>query len=323
MRHHLPSALAFASLLVGMMPSIGLGQAEPPEGCFCLAEVGKVSPRMIQRGCSREKFPGQFYWSAICSSPDADGTIVVAPSILITDLWTIIPAGEGDCSVCEPAPPAGEFVGRGDERQLRASRAFGGPVEYPPDDFAGYGIVAFKGRPTLDRGRMFCEAYAATFATDQELVDHGIPTDRQMVTVWPIETELDAAAARDAETDAEACSIAVSQYGLLVAEDAIADANRADLAGTIGGLSGEGPFLLAWAPGEKKGERDVLVLVADLTNVATAEQARLDFLRWKEDIQQSPELWERGWSQRNVQTVIQRWADGRSQALLMLLGLAQ
>lgn len=112
MRRPLLSALALASLLAGT-PSVAPAQAEPPEGCFCLAEADRPLPQ-IQRGCSREKFPGQFYWSAICRYPDADGKIVVAPPILVTDRWTILRSGEGDCAICEPAPREGEIVPRGD-----------------------------------------------------------------------------------------------------------------------------------------------------------------------------------------------------------------
>ncbi len=129
--------------------------------------------------------------------------------------------------------------------RIRASRGFAGPDEYPPEDFAGYGIVVFDGRPESERGRMFCDAFAATFVTESVLTERGVPPSRQMVTVWPLASARAAEAAKNAATDAEACAVAVSAYGLLAAEDALAHAEAAILAGTPGDLSGRGPFLLA------------------------------------------------------------------------------
>jgi hypothetical protein len=200
---------------------------------------------------------------------------------------------------------------------VRASRTFAGPEEYPPDEFAGYGIVAFNLRPDAERGGVFCEAFRQALLTDAELEAAGVPVEHQMVTVWPVASTETAEAARADESDA--CAAAVADYNFAAGTFAIEEANRA---APDAPLTGPGPFLLAWSPGRTKGEADALVLAVDLSGVRTLEQARVEFLAWRDQIQRNPELWSSdGWSLETVRLTIQRWADRRADTVLSLLGI--
>lgn len=102
------------ALSVAVVPMSAGSQQEPPEGCFCWAEATQPMPQ-IQRGCSREKFQNQYYWRAICRYVDPTGEIVVAPSIMITNEWEILPADDPECAVCDPAPRNKATLPRGDD----------------------------------------------------------------------------------------------------------------------------------------------------------------------------------------------------------------
>jgi hypothetical protein len=216
-----------------------------------------------------------------------------------------------------PGMAAANGSANGTDFAVRASRTFAGPREYPPEDFAGYGIVAFNLRPDSERGGVFCEAFRQALLTDAELEAAGVPVEHQMVTVWPVASEETAAAARADEGDA--CAAAVADYDFAAATFAIEEANRAAPGAP---LTGPGPFLLAWSPGRTKGEADALVLAVDLSGVRTLEQARVEFLAWRDQIQRNPKLWSPdGWSLETVRLTIQRWADRRADTILSLLGI--
>jgi hypothetical protein len=83
-----------------------------------------------------------------------------------------------------------------------------------------------------------CRAYWATLV---ESSDAGVPHEKQMVTVWPIESEWVASRLSSENDMVEGCRLAVYLYDLKTAEIAIAQADRAR---TIV-LQGDGPYLLA------------------------------------------------------------------------------
>ena len=187
---------------------------------------------------------------------------------------------------------------------IHASRTFAGPGQYPPKDFAAYGIVAFPsraaGKDDVQRHKMICSSYVAGLpdVTEVQTQAHA-PIKTQMVTVWPIESNNEADRISAMPRD-RACPDAVSHYGLIKSKEAIAAALRASNAAFDGG----GPFLLAWSPAEKEGDRDALVLVSNLSDVTTTEQAREIFDRWSTDIQENPELWVKGWNSEKIKMVI-------------------
>lgn len=198
-----------------------------------------------------------------------------------------------------------------------ASREFAGPTEFPPQDFAAYGLVAFPQQANPERMEMFCEAYIGSFSTVATMSDRGIDKSEQMVTVWPLRT----ADAVSRSTRANMCSIATSEYGYSQARIAMAQAqNTEELTDGIENLSGRGPFLLAWSPGVAKNRADTIVLVANLSNSSTPEQAKADFSTWTRDIQMDKTLWRKGWNRERVRLAIQRWADRRPELILKLLG---
>jgi hypothetical protein len=95
------------------------------------------------------------------------------------------------------------------------------------------------------------------------------------------------------------CQIAVDDYGLVIAQQALKDA---ELTGRT--LNRAGPFLLAWSP---KGKQDALVLVSDLSDITTYEQAHERFLAWSRDIESDPALWMSGWDPERLRTYIRSW----------------
>jgi hypothetical protein len=197
---------------------------------------------------------------------------------------------------------------------LFPSRIFAGPTQYPPTAFAAYGIVAFTSRATSDdlsRHKMICSAYVTGLLHFTEV---RAPLKSQMVTVWPMETNKEATRINAVLRD-NLCPDAVRHYGLVTSLEAIASARGSNVT-----LDGTGPFLLAWSPSEEKGKPDALVLVSDLSDVTTAEQAREIFRRWSIDIQLNPELWSNGWNRDKLKTVIRLWADKYGTKLLELFG---
>lgn len=196
---------------------------------------------------------------------------------------------------------------RGD---IYATRLFAGPNGYPPTDFAAYGILAFTSRASpRDRERhlLICQAYVNSvrlFSAIQK------PTTEQMVTVWPLASDAIAESLFQ-KSDDEVCSGAVDGYGSVTADRAI---RHAALAGAE--LSGLGPFLIAWSPPKKKGEKDAVVLVANLSGIHDYDAALKVMLQWVQDIERDPELWARGWNRSSLTRKIQRWFDHRGTLLL-------
>ena len=226
--------------------------------------------------------------------------------------------GLGACQPVGVAPVAEPVI----VMDVQASRAFAGPGDFPPSGFAGYGILAFPVSPRLspDRFTMFCQAYALTFLTSSSLAERGVPIDEQMVTVLPVSSS-DVASQSDSLNEVDACNLALGQYDVAQAQSAIAKAEAAsDRTDGVDVLDGRGPFLLAWSPGGTFGSRDALVLVADLSNTSSKEQAELDMRTWQRDIEQDPSIWRRGWNVEGVSLLAQRWVDRRGAAIVKLIG---
>lgn len=189
-------------------------------------------------------------------------------------------------------------------RPVRASRLFAGPGEYPPTDFAAYGVVAFPERATGEtkaRHMMVCDAYVASLPKPGDLA---VPPSQQMVTIWPIASTAFADKARSA-SDSDACGMAVDNYNLPAGQGALLDARAA----TDERLDGQGPYLVAWSPPTDKGKSRVVALVFDLSGATTEDQIREYFRRWRGDIEADPALWKGGWSVETVRLKIRDWLD--------------
>ena len=62
------------------------------------------------------------------------------------------------------------------------------------------------------------------------------------------------------------------------------------------------------------------MLVSNLSDVTTTEQAREIFDRWSTDIQENPELWVKGWNSEKLKMVIRLWADKYGPKFLEIFG---
>ncbi len=212
------------------------------------------------------------------------------------------------------ASPEPRTRGLGGVATVKASRLFAGPNQYPPEDFAAYGIVAFRARVSSgerERYMMLCEAYIAALPRSDELA---VPVEEQMVTVWPIADDQTADALNELRGP-DVCRTAIDRYGLTSALQAIGDAGETRI-----DLSRRGPFLLAWSPSIDKGDPDALMLVADLTDVTTYAQAEAFFVLWRTDIEANPEYWNRGWDSEKLRVAIRLWVDRYGSQIFSILG---
>ena len=185
----------------------------------------------------------------------------------------------------------------------RSSRLFAVKEQYPPSDFAAYGILAFPSgvtSHTLNRYMAICEAFVATLLASSELVEQSIPESAQFPTIWPLySSQLANALNSNLKVNITKCDQIVRDIDAAMSAIAI---DRAERQGTkrVGNddlsLGGDGPYLLAWAPGAdfENADDDVLVLHFDLSNVMNSEQANRVFRFWTEEIERDPGTWERG-----------------------------
>lgn len=218
-----------------------------------------------------------------------------------------------------PASPAHyETKSVGPLEIILASRAFAGPGQYPPASFAAYGIVAFPSLPTdADKARytMICNAYAAVLTFYGSVP---APIERQMVTVWPIQSDAEAQQINAMPRGDKLCERAVQDYNMSTALEAIDAAWRSHSR-----LMGRGPFLLAWSPSTAMSRSDALVLVFNLSDVTTEQQAKEMFMQWRREIVEHPELWKKGWNIDKVRVDIQLWADKYGTEVLKMFGISE
>jgi hypothetical protein len=185
-----------------------------------------------------------------------------------------------------------------------ATRTFVGPQDFPPADYPAYGLVVFPDLTTAssrDRYINVCEAYWAALVA---VPYSSLPPEKQMVTVWPVHNESLADKINN-QPMGPACATAVDEYDLATALAAIGEA------GTLKKIMGRGPFLLAWSPAFSKGKDGVPVLFLDLSGAVTQQQFLDYFNKWRDDIQENPELWKAptGWSLEAVRLKFQEFAD--------------
>ena len=215
------------------------------------------------------------------------------------------------------ATPSAPFIEHSGEPALRSSRAFLEPHDYPPQEYAAYGILAFSALATpVSRPRLviICEAYIASLPHTTELTELGVPPAKQMVTVWPVVSKTLADKLNNALTQAS-CGNAIDHYHLATGLTALA---HAEITGED--ISGDGPFLLAWSPSTRKGKTDTLVLIMDLSDLTTSEQAISMMRDWRDRIEQDTSLWDNGWSAERLRVKLQFWADKYGPGVLKILG---
>lgn len=197
------------------------------------------------------------------------------------------------------ARPAGPTAAMTDGR---ATRLFAGPGQFPPAKYAAYGIVAFRalsGPSDREHYLDICRAYLNAIPP----VPPDLPEAQQMVTVWPVASEV---MARDlnATSAAQKCERAVDNYDLSLARDFI---RKAKIQGVE--IDGVGPYLLAWAPTANIGRPDAVVLVYDLSGIPDYEGAVRMMMSWVEDIESDPTIWEQGLKQMSLREKIRGLVD--------------
>ena len=209
-------------------------------------------------------------------------------------------------SVSPPASPstppsAPQSSANSNNPPVLPTRAFLPPHDLPPN-FAAYGIVAFAEKAmssTSARHRAVCEAFLASLPPSSLA---SVPTQQQMVTVWPVDSMTVPEQLKRANPD---CDVAISHYDLPTALTALKEARTQQHSE----FPGQGPYLLGWAPSSTKGQKDALVLVVDLSNARTSAELLERFKFWRDQIEQKPELWRRGWDKPGVLALIRNWAD--------------
>jgi peptidoglycan hydrolase-like protein with peptidoglycan-binding domain len=230
---------------------------------------------------------------------------------LLGELSNIAPAGlPASTGTAGMAASIGRQPSKG---QIKASRLFAGPEDFPPANFAAYGILAFKSKasdPDKSRHIAICRAFINSIRPFDEIPT---PIKFQMATVWPVSTR-EMAQRLGRASDDEICDIAVANYGIVAADSAI---RHAELAGAD--IRGIGPYLLAWSPSTTKGREDAIVLLADLSTIDEYIPALRIMLEWVRDIERDPSLWSSGWRLEKARRILQQWFDRRGTQLLSIV----
>lgn len=202
---------------------------------------------------------------------------------------------------------------------VSSSRLFAGPNMYPPMDFAAYGVFAFRSLPSFEerkRHLMFCHAYRTTLPNSSTL--YQLPMSKQMVTVWPLETDLVAHHLNNLKIDKEnICDRAIDSYGFATSIKAIKDAKFSGV-----DISGEGPFLLAWSPAKRKGKKGFPVLVADFSNVSTMQEAKRILLVWRDKIESDSHSWKDGFIATDLRDKLRQLVDNLGPKLWQVLKMS-
>lgn len=208
-------------------------------------------------------------------------------------------------------------------RSVRASGLFAGPGQFPPRHFRAYGILAFSSTVNdgnRSRYEAICRGYISALPAARNLLRRGVNIQDQMVTVWPLKEADFADSLNQNPPSLEKCDDIVVSIDRITSREAMADARSAD---QNVDLSRAGPYLIAWSPATQKGEPDVPVLIADLSDITNVIQATSIFRDWAEQIEGDPELWSSGWSLERLRVRLRLWADKYGTLILRPYGLGE
>ena len=219
-------------------------------------------------------------------------------------------------------PPYSELDQQG-RLLIRASRAFAGPRQYPPTQFAAYGIVAFQSLPfdtdETNRYVNICRGYLAAVPRAKNLLDQGIPLIKQMVTVWPLDNARLSDKLNITDQDPSLmCRKAVLAIDIDSSRNAILNARLTKQGESF---DGRGPYVIAWSPAQSFGKPKAAVLVLNLSNVSTAAQAAEMFRAWSSDVEGNPQLWTGGWNNQSLKVILRLWADRWGSKILSLISM--
>ena len=285
------------------------------DGIFATSEaatIGAVQAVEEKKDTDQIKIIGTGYSKSLQELLDQEKIA----GLLIPDYYTI---GYEAVKVAY-ATTKGETPSRSIEvpaKLIVSTRRFMERHDYPPVLSAAYGIIAFTQLSTpdqKDRLKKICHAYIATFPSSTET---GAPIEKQMITVWPLDSNKSVLLLSNNKDSATQCELAVLHYDLPTSLTAL---KEAALTAPNTHLDGLGPYMLAWSPSSMKGHKDTLVLVRDLSTATTEEQYLEYFREWRTDIEQNPSLWNNGWSLEKLRLAIRDWAD-KTGTLLLPYGL--
>ena len=229
-----------------------------------------------------------------------------------------------------------------------ASRLLATEGQYPPTDFAAYGILAFRSLATSDSQQRYvniCQGFVASLPQSSELQAAGIPQQHQMVTIWPVDNVeiVEAIEVLPAGEQANKCPDVVRSINLRMSLLAIQHAKESAKPIAVG-LEGaipegselaqekiksvtqrRGPFLIAWSPAEKTGEPGAPFLLVDLSDVTTVSQATTIFQDWRTQIESNPDIWVyvSGWDLELLRDTLRLWADRYGTGILELIGVSE
>ena len=277
-----------------------------PNGRF--SRLAELRIRVLEPGAETDNNAVELaFWDSIKDSDDVDdyrAYLVAFPNGIFTHLAELrIHVLDNAYEVARKSSPRTEAATLPPPDGVLASRIFSGPNQFPPNDFAAYGILAFPSRAApydRRRHRIICHAYRASLPHAFELT---LPINEQMVTVWPVDSDAKAEQL-NGMPPLKLCNEAVANYGLVAAKRALKEAELAGVDAT-----NSGPFLLAWSPSTDKGKQDALVLMMDLSAVETPQQASEAFRLWSSQIEQDPQLWSHGWDFDRLTRKIDRLAS--------------
>jgi hypothetical protein len=208
-----------------------------------------------------------------------------------------------EAAIGKVAEDAGNALGKALADAGTATRIFAGPDEYPPADYAAYGIVAFRSTATeadTVRYSNICAAYVSTLPPSPKDSDK----QKQMVTVWPVDDSTTAKKLNRLRTPTDICATALTHYNLSLSHHLIA---AAKLQGE--NVDGVGPYLLAWSPTDKIGTDQAVILMADFSQAKTYEEAQRLMVAWVNDIESDPKFWQNGFTVDKVRLKIKSLVD--------------
>jgi hypothetical protein len=139
------------------------------------------------------------------------------------------------------------------------------------------------------------------------------PLDRQLVTVWPVESTEVAQRLFEMGFDDKKCEIAVDYYDLEIARHAMRDAEAGSPELRRALADREGPFLIAWNPSEDKGRADVPIFRMDLSEVRTQAQAMAFFRLWRQGILDNAERWLDTWHDPDLRLRVRLFLENNAE----------
>ena len=216
--------------------------------------------------------------------------------------------------------PQSDAGGRAAVFTRRSSRLFAVQNQYPPRGFGAYGILAFPSSITTSsesRYKAICEGFVSTILPSLELVKEpmSISESNQFPTIWPLRTSnLANSLNSNFSVDLSLCEEIVRDIDATmsaVALDRARTQSQSRGGSSDSALDGDGPYLLAWAPGfdfESAGD-DVLILQFDLSDVRNSQQAERVFRFWTEEIEKDPGTWDQGFNFERIRLKLMLGAD--------------